>query len=233
MSIIHLTRIPDSHFAHSVSHIKHTADNVGMATPDGCWDLVILRHFDGQVTIFRTGMLTRAIPIERMAGDELLTISFKANIFMPALPARQLVDRVFSLPTIGKRGFYIDGSEFEIPSFENIETFLDKLMRKNVLSNDEAIETALKGESEAMPARTLRRHFLSSTGVTKNYLQQITRAQQAMKLLQQGVTPDRVAGDIGYFDQAHMTKTLKQMMGQTPGEIIRKGTNTTKDLSLL
>lgn len=231
MSTVHHTRNSDSPYIFSVSHIMHTADNVGTALPDGCWDLVVLRQNDGSVNIFRTGMLTRAIPLERKAGEELLVISLRANIFMPHMSAQRLVDDAFVFPTFGKNAFSIDSTTVEIPSFGNVEMFVDKLVHTGILMSDKEVAATLEGTPKVTSPRTLQRHFLATTGVTWSYLQQIARAQRAAALLQQGASPSWAAAEAGYFDQAQMTRILKQMMGQTPGEIRRKGLNTTKNLS--
>lgn len=228
----HQTRLSDSPYIHSVSHIFHNADNLGTAMPDGCWDLVLLKQKD-KITIFRTGMLTRAIPLEREAGDELLTVSMKAALFMPHLPAQHLVDKAFDFPMFGKGKFFIDGSTIELPNFENVEVFIEKLLRMGILSQDKEVASALDGNPQATSLRTLQRHFFFTTGVTQRSLQQIARAQQAVSLIQQGRPLHWAAAEAGYFDQAQMTRFLKQIMGQTPGEIRSKGANTTKDLSLL
>jgi hypothetical protein len=229
MSTIHHVRQSDSPFVQSVSLIEHSALNQGMATPDGCWDMVILKRHEG-VAVFRTGMLTRAIPLQRQAGEELLTISLPASMFMPWIKAARLVDQAFDFPMVGPRAVMIDGSVVELPSFHNAEMFVEVLVRKGILEQDELVASVLQGRPKAMSLRTLQRHFVQASGITANVWQRIQQAQRAVALLQHGMSPYWVAAEVGYFDQAHMTKILKLTMGQTPGEIIRDGANTTKPL---
>ncbi len=42
------------------------------------------------------------------------------------------------------------------------------------------------------------------------------RAQQAMELLQQGVPILDIVHEVGYFDQPHPHRALKQSIGHTP-----------------
>jgi methylphosphotriester-DNA--protein-cysteine methyltransferase len=42
-----------------------------------------------------------------------------------------------------------------------------------------------------------------------------------LKLLQQGVSILDTVDQAGYFDQPHLTRALKHLMGQTPAQIIR------------
>jgi methylphosphotriester-DNA--protein-cysteine methyltransferase len=124
----------------------------------------------------------------------------------------------------------VNGIRTEIPTFQNTENFIELLIRRGVLAQSELVASVLDGHPMAMSPRTLQRHFINTSGITVNYWQQIQRAQRAMISLERGVSPHQTAAEAGYFDQAHMTKVLKQMMGQTPGEIIRDGAQTTKYL---
>lgn len=230
--ISHHTRPSDSPYVQNVSSIVHTHNNLGTAMPDGYWDIVVLRQ-GGTTTILCTGMLTRWMPIERKAGDELLTISLKPNVFAPRLVGQRQANQALTLQTSSKHTFYFDGSQLEVPSFSNAELFVDKLIRTGVLVDDNAVRGVLRGEQPEISSRTLRRHFLNTTGVTQHSLKSIARARRALTLLQAGKPLLWVASETGYFDQPQMTKHLKQLTGQTPGEIYRHGLHTTKDLSLL
>jgi AraC-like DNA-binding protein len=74
-----------------------------------------------------------------------------------------------------------------------------------------------------MASRTVRHHFLHATGVSHNHIHQIARAQRAAALLQQGVSILDTVHEVGYFDQPHLTRSLKQWVGHTPAHIIRMG----------
>jgi methylphosphotriester-DNA--protein-cysteine methyltransferase len=47
------------------------------------------------------------------------------------------------------------------------------------------------------------------------------RAQRAAALLEQGVSILDTVHEVGYFDQPHLTKSLKCFVGKTPAQIIR------------
>jgi AraC-like DNA-binding protein len=57
--------------------------------------------------------------------------------------------------------------------------------------------------------------------VTRTTVRQIERARYAVNLLRQNVSILDVVELAGYFDQAHLTKSLKFRIGQTPAEIVR------------
>ena len=57
--------------------------------------------------------------------------------------------------------------------------------------------------------------------MTHSTFRQIERARHATNLLKQGVSILDTVHEAGYFDQAHLTRSLKYLIGQTPAEIIR------------
>jgi AraC-like DNA-binding protein len=66
--------------------------------------------------------------------------------------------------------------------------------------------------------RSLQRHSAHVTGLSPKKLQQIVRADAALALLQQGLRPADVAAQLGYTDQAHLTHSLRRILGVTPGQ---------------
>jgi methylphosphotriester-DNA--protein-cysteine methyltransferase len=70
--------------------------------------------------------------------------------------------------------------------------------------------------------RTAQRYFLRATGLTYRTVQQIERARHATNLLRQGASILDTVYDAGYFDQAHLTRSLKLLVGQTPAEVGRR-----------
>jgi methylphosphotriester-DNA--protein-cysteine methyltransferase len=77
--------------------------------------------------------------------------------------------------------------------------------------------------------RSAQRHFLRFTGVTYATFRQIERARHATNLLREGVSILDVVCRLSYFDQAHLTRSLRRFIGQTPTQI----TDRQKQLSFL
>ncbi|HEV7716996.1 MAG TPA: helix-turn-helix domain-containing protein, partial [Steroidobacteraceae bacterium] len=67
-----------------------------------------------------------------------------------------------------------------------------------------------------------QRHFLYATGMTHTTLKQIERARRATQLLREGVSASDVALEAGYFDQPHLTRSLRHLIGLTPTRIARE-----------
>ncbi len=86
------------------------------------------------------------------------------------------------------------------------------------------VEAAIQGHTPNMSIRSLQYRFLQATGVTHKTIQQIERARSAVSLLEYGTPISDTAFELGYFDQAHLTNSLKRFIGKTPTQITRKST---------
>ena len=163
------------------------------------------------------------------AEGQWFGIRFRPGTFMPQLPMAKLLNgNDVTLPGASPRSFWLNGSAWEYPNYENSETFVARLVKAAVIVRDPAVEAALRGEPRALSKRSLQRHFLQATGITHKTYRQIERARYAVNLLRQGVSILDTVHEAGYFDQAHLSRSLKNLIGQTPAKIIRED----KQLSL-
>jgi AraC-like DNA-binding protein len=89
---------------------------------------------------------------------------------------------------------------------------------------DPVVEAAIQGHTPDMSVRSLQYRFSQATGLTHKMIQQIERARRAVKLLAYGTPISDTAFELGYFDQAHLTNSLKRFVGRTPTQITRKST---------
>lgn len=179
-------------------------------------------HLRGQTFITLRGPETKATTADCPAEGEWLGIRFKLGTFMPQFTPGRLRDRNdVTLPDATRHSFWLNGSAWEYPTFGNAETFVKRLVTKGVVVRDTAIDAALHDERRALSVRSEQRHFLRATGITRGTVRQIERARYAANLLRQGVSILDVIHLAGYFDQAHLTKSLKYRIGQTPADIAR------------
>ncbi len=204
----------------SVTHTRYGAAGSTLMQPDGCWDIVILRGAHG-TTVLRTGLTTSAVMHEFAAGDEILSIAFKPSSYMSLMPGEQMRDQGVVLDTIGRDRFSLGSDVLEIPTVENVDGFVGRLIRNGIVEDNQLVASIVSGHPMAMSERTMQRHFLKTTGVTYKTFTQIERAQKALALLQQGRPGADVAFALGYADQPHMIRSVKAIMGLTPREISR------------
>jgi AraC-like DNA-binding protein len=188
------------------------------------WEMVFAT-FNGQTMITARGPETKASEADYPADAEFFGITFKLGTFMPHLPVRTLLDRRdATLPEASSNSFWLHGSAWELPTFENADVFVDRLIRQGILVRDPVVEAAIQGHTPDMSARSLQYRFLRATGLTHKTIQQIERALSAVSLLERGTPISDTAFELGYFDQAHLTNSLKRFIGRTPAQIARKST---------
>jgi AraC-like DNA-binding protein len=181
---------------------------------------LVVSRLGGKVTMTVHGPETRAMPQGDCPGDgEWLGILLKLGTFLPHLPTRTLVDTGVDLPTASKNSFWLNGSIWHLPDYDNADTFVDWLVRQGLLAHDPVVEAALQGHVKERSASTIQRRFMRATGLTQGAVRQIERARYATQLLQQGVSILDTVVEAGYFDQPHLTRSLKSLVGQTPAQL--------------
>ncbi len=164
------------------------------------------------------------------ADAEILWLRFKPGVFMPHHPTRNFLNSETTLPEAASRqSFWLKGSAWQAPDFENADTFVNRLMRDEVLVHDPVVSAALQDELPDIAPRTLRYRFAQATGLSESNIRQIERAQQAAALLRQGMSILDTVYEVGYFDQPHLTRSLKQYIGYTPAQIFRTGCHSVQD----
>jgi AraC-like DNA-binding protein len=167
------------------------------------------------------GPETRATMADCPADGEWLGIRFTLGSFLPRHPAHTLIDRQDEhLPDLGGR-FLLDGFHWDYPTFDNVEAFVRCLEQRGVIARDEAVAAALVGDQRARSRRTTQRHFVHAAGMTHVRHRQIERARHATSLLKHGVSILDTVHEAGYFDQAHLTRSLRHYVGQTPAGLLR------------
>src|SRR5260221_3653741 len=169
------------------------------------------------------GQEPRATPLGDCPGDgEWLGILLKLGTFLPLLPTRTLVDAEVNLPAVSRKSFWLFGSAWQLPDYDNADTFVDWLVRKGLLAREPVVDAALQGHLKDHSLSTIQRRFLRATGLTQGAARQIERARYATHLLQQGVSILATVLEAGYFDQPHSTRSLKYLIWQTPAPIREK-----------
>jgi hypothetical protein len=185
------------------------------------WEMVVTR-LAGRCFLTVRGPETRATAAACPADGEWLGIRFKLGTFMPRLPPGDLRDRKdVTRPAVSGRAVWLDGAAWELPGFETAEAFVTRLVRAGSIVSDPAVAAVLRGEVRDSSARTEQRHFQRATGTTRAAVRQVERARHAAILLRRGVSILDTTFRAGYFDQAHLTRSLKRFVGATPAEIAR------------
>lgn len=185
-------------------------------------ELVVTR-LPGLTMVTIRGPETRATTIECPPNGRWVAIRFRAGVYLPAIPTWTLRDhRNLDLPVGADGRFWLEGEAWDLPTYGNAEAFVSRLVRRGVLARDAAVAGVLEGDRQALTRRTVQRRFLHATGMTHSALRQIERARHAANLLREGASILDAAHEAGYFDQAHLTRSLRGLIGQTPARILRR-----------
>lgn len=219
MSIVAEARASDSPYVEAIIRGRTASDGSPLRPAEICWHMV-LRRLNGNTDLLVVGPWTSAGVISYTEDTELLWIKFKLGTFLPHLPTRNLLDRETVLPAAAGRSFWLDGSTWQFPDYENADTFVDRLVRAGVLAYDPVVSAVLQDHLKDVPSRTVRHRFRHATGLTQSHIRQMKRAQHAQVLLRQGVSILDTVDEAGYFDQPHLTRSLKQFIGYTPAQIM-------------
>jgi AraC-like DNA-binding protein len=187
-----------------------------------CWQIVVTTQRDVRQLIVR-GPETTATVAPIPADAEFFGIVFSLGTFMPAVPLARLVDRAVKLPAATPSSVWFDGSRWEIPTPGNADVFVDRLVRQGLIVRDPVVAESFQADVDGVSTRTLQRRVARATGLTRGTILQIVRAEKAVEALGKGVPPPDAALLLGYADQAHLIRSLKRFIGQTPTQVNRGG----------
>ena len=185
------------------------------------WQIVVTTQ--RELTQFTVrGPETKATVTPIPADAEFFGIVFNLGTFMPAIPLASLVDRAMMLPVATPSSVWLDGSRWEIPTPGNADVFVDRLVRQGLIVRDPVVAESLRADVDSPSKRTLQRRVARATGLTRSTIRQIARAGKAVEALGGGLSPQDAATLLGYADQAHLTRSLKRFVGQTPAQCSTK-----------
>ena len=213
-------RLSDSPLIERVWRCHSEGSGMFVSVATSHWDFVVTR-LEGKLTVTLKGPETKASEVFCPADGEWLGIRFKAGTFMPQVPVSRLIDVNRDLPS-STRTFRLDGGAWEYPTFDNAEAFVARLAHAGLIARDAAVAAALDGDERALSARGAQRHFLFATGMSHSALKQIERARHAANLLRSGVSIVDTVEEAGFFDQAHLSRSLRGLIGLTPARIARE-----------
>jgi hypothetical protein len=209
-------RLSDSPFVEKVWRCHSERADTFSSMAACHWEMVVSKY-EGHTSLTVRGPETRATTVECPAEGEWFSIRFKIGTYLTPFPPGELRDRNdVALPDAGTQKFWLNGSAWEYPNFENAETFVNRLVKRELIGSDPLI---VRAEDPGVSTRTAQRRFLQTTGLTRSMIRQIERARRATLLLRQGRSILDVVFETGFYDQAHLTRSLKHYIGQTPAQI--------------
>jgi AraC-like DNA-binding protein len=186
------------------------------------WQFVVTVH-EGQSHMVAQGPNDRArvTPIPEEA--EFFGVVLPLGTFMPTVSLSNHLGTAHPLPAAGDRTVWLAGSRWELPTLDNADVFVERLVRAEVLVRDMTVGRMQVDEQLGHSLRTTQRRVRRATGLTLAVIQQIHRAHAAVDALGNGAQPSDVAARLGYADQPHLTRSLQRFVGQTPARVVNTG----------
>ncbi len=183
------------------------------------WEIVVA-HVDEHIQVALRGPVSIVKRTLVPGNGRWIGIRFRRGVTMAAIKNSSLLDSHFLLPSSNGK-FWLAGMEWEVPTFDNAEDFIARLLREGLLGFDELVPAILRGEAvSGENLRTEQRRFLRTTGLSRRAIISIERAHAATLMLKGGSTISDTVGALGYSDQPHLTRSLRRLIGCTPGEIL-------------
>lgn len=216
----------------TISGPSRLLDRIWSAACDGRTDfgsiakvnpMIAFARIGGVTTVHLRGPETRATTATCPSGAEFFGAELRLGAYLPRFsPARIANLRDGLLPTSPDGRILIDDRAWEMPTPQNLDVFVDRLERAGLLVFDPLVEELRHaGTVRNVPERTAQSRFVRAVGLSRRKLLVIERARHAAGLLRAGVSIADVVRDAGYYDQPHLSRALRQLIGQTPAELAR------------
>jgi AraC-like DNA-binding protein len=179
----------------------------------------------GTTTVHLRGPAAKASTLSCPRGAEYFGADFRLGAYLPMFPPARLANLQDAvLPTLTDGRILLGGRAWEMPTPQNVDVFINRLERAGLLVFDPLVEELRDGCAvRSMPERTAQSRFVRAVGLSRRKLQVIERARHAARLLRAGAAIADVVCDAGYYDQPHLTRALRQLIGYTPAELARGG----------
>lgn len=214
-------RESDSPYVERVWRSRSRSGGPFLSMAEGNIELVVTR-LPGPLAVTLRGPVSRGSIVECPPNGEWLAIRFRLGTHLPTIPTAALMDHQNAhLPVLSDGRFWLADRAWEIPTYDNAEEFVARLVHSGVIARNHVADAAVERDVSWMSRRSVQRHFRRVTGMTFARYQQIQRARHAAALLASGSSVLDATFGAGYFDQAHLTRSVKLLIGMTPARLAR------------
>ncbi|GAB3905374.1 helix-turn-helix domain-containing protein [Kibdelosporangium lantanae] len=172
-------------------------------------------------TVHLRGPETRATELTCPEGWEFFGVELRIGACLPLFPPAGLANLNDALlPTPSGDRILLDNRDWEMPTAQNVDVFVDRLVRAGLLYFDPFVEDIRHGERpRSMSERTAQIRFRQAVGISHRKLVSIEQAQRAAQLLAAGGPIADVVTACGYYDQPQLARAMRWATGRTPGEL--------------
>src|SRR5262249_8029922 len=136
-------RLSDSPFVARVWRTQSERPGDFLSVAASQWEMVVSEYHD-ETTFTVRGPETKAtaMRVDRVGG-RFFGIVFKYGAFMPRFPVSKLVNGALDLPGASSDAFWLNSSAWQFPDYENVESFVERLIKQELLVCNPIVEPAL------------------------------------------------------------------------------------------
>jgi AraC-like DNA-binding protein len=191
------------------------APGASLVAADGCFDLIVRASNHGGVSAFVYTPVARAHHAAVDAGDRHVGVRLRPG-FGAALVERPDMVRVAERFAIDRpddlEALVVNALEAHARQPHVVADFVEEARLS-------AGSLRLTGGSSAARERELQRACRRWLGLSPKAFLRIERVWAAREAIRAGGPLAMIAADLGYADQAHLTREVRQLLGVTPREL--------------
>lgn len=230
-----LEDVVEAFWTHSVRAPREGV--VSRIVPDGCIDVIV--HLAGRPRVEVVGTMTRALLVPE-AVTEIVAVRLRpgaARVLLKDAPADALTDTRAPLDVLG-----LDATPLldALQASSDVNTRVRRLAAALVAGRrrevDALVDRAARWLASPAPPsvadladrlgitrQTLARRVREAVGVGPKVLARVLRFQRAARALRAGRTDHAaLASELGFVDQAHFVREIRELSGLTPGAYARR-----------
>lgn len=185
---------------------------------DPCISIILVKSKTSAEVILR-GPETKPRSEILLPGYTWTGIRLQPGVQLKNFPTQQFTDSFRTLPADSSGQFQFEGTLLQFPDFNNVEQLIEQMYGLGHISGKVLDSQELAGQG--MSSKSYSRFVKRNTGLSPYKLHQLQRMSEALRLLRQGMPAATVATELGFTDQAHLTRAAKQFLGHTPKELLQ------------
>jgi hypothetical protein len=187
--------------------------------------MIAFTRIAGTTAVHLRGPETKATTMSCPSDAEYFGAELRVGAYLRPFPPARLANlRDAVLPILPDGRILLDNRAWEMPTPQNLDVFVERLERAGLLAFDPLVEELRHGGPVGnVPERTAQSRFVRAVGLSRRNMRVIERARHAARLLRAGASITDVVGEAGYYDQPHLTRALRRLIGHTPAVLAGGG----------
>jgi AraC-like DNA-binding protein len=207
---------PGRHLAVAAVWSSHAATpGATLVAADGCFDLIVCASNQGGVSAFVSTPVALAHQVTIESDDRHVGVRLRPG-FGPALVGRPALLRAAEVLTVERaddlEALVVNAVEALAKQPNIVADFIEKARASSGV-------VRLTGNASASRERELQRACRKWIGLSPKAFLRIERAWAARDAIAEGRALAAIAADLGYADQAHLTRELRGLLGVKPRQL--------------